>query len=124
MFPRRSTAPDLIWADEHSMMTEQMWGALYDLYRMYGKDSGCDNPIQFLVTGDADQCAPIIMTGREKQAFGTHFEETFLHCSFVYDLFDQVATLIVDHSPPRRSGSAYATCCGRTGNGSLPTGLT
>ena len=31
LFPRRSSAPDLIWADEHSMMTEQMWQALHDL---------------------------------------------------------------------------------------------
>ena len=107
-FRKRGNVPDVIWVDESSMVTEQMWEALYTLYRMYGKDSGCGSPIQYIITGDPDQCAPIDFGDRSRRAFGVR-ETTFYECPFIYEMVDHVTTLVTPH---RSCDPVWTQICG------------
>ena len=78
-------------------MTEIMWSSLYAIYRMFGKGSGCENPVQFLGCGDPWQLAPIDFGKDSTGAWGARGEETFFDCKFVLEMFDHVATLTTVH---------------------------
>ena len=55
----RSSIPSPLWVDEGSMISGQMWRALYDIHRQFGEGSDCTDPVQFICTGDPDQCLPV-----------------------------------------------------------------
>jgi len=79
----RSAHPDVYWIDEASMLDARLWGALYTAWRMFPD-------IQFIVTGDSNQCPPF-EDDLEKapNPFGARGETTIINDTpFIKSLFD------------------------------------
>ena len=89
----RNSIPSPLWVDEGSMVSGQMWRALYDIHRQFGEGSACPNPVQFICTGDPDQCRPIEPGARLARGEETYLED--VPC--IMDLFKLKYTLGYNH---------------------------
>jgi len=89
----RSSIPSPLWVDEGSMVSGQMWRALYDIHRQFGEGSDCPNPVQIICTGDPDQCLPV-----EPHSQLMRGEETYLEdVPCIMDMFSLKYTLGYNH---------------------------